>query len=79
MTRWGSDWQSVGKFKICNPHNYIGTDWPVIRFLEWSPDINAQDTIYSLDEDTHFLNTNGELLSEEEEEKWNTILEENNQ
>ena len=68
-------------FNVCYPTNdtVIGGDIPGILFIEWSPDINAQDTIYSLDEEVHFLRDNGELLSEEEAEKWNTILEENNQ
>ena len=68
-------------FNVCYPNNNIGSggDLPRILSIEWSPDINAQDTIYSLDEEGHFLRDNGELLSEEEEEKWNTILEENNQ
>ena len=74
-------WETVlGEFRFCWPTSGPGSWFNVeMWFVEWSPDINAQDTMYSLDEETHVLATDGEMLTEEEADKWNTILEENNQ
>lgn len=63
----------LGKFSFYHAENTPGAYLWDLWGVEWSPEINEQEAVYSLDEIGHNDGEDGEELTAEEKDKWSQI------